>query len=97
MIVDDEPLIRQEFLAQMDHLGIPRDEVYEASNGREALEILEKYQVDIAVTDIRMPNMDGLTFIRRAKEIQKDIRFVILSGYAEFSYAQTALVNGFVY
>ncbi len=94
LIVDDEQLIRQGFLARLEYLKIERDEVFEAASGREALEIVLQHPVDIVVTDIRMPDLDGLTLIRQAKEIRKEIRFVVLSGYAEFSYAETAIQLG---
>lgn len=94
LIVDDEQLIRQGFLARMEYLRIERDEVFEASSGREALEIVRQHPVDIVVTDIRMPDVDGLTFIRQAREIRREIRFVVLSGYAEFAYAESAIRLG---
>ncbi len=94
LIVDDEQLIRQGFLARMEYLKIERDEVFEAASGREALEIVRQHPVDIVVTDIRMPDLDGLTLIRLAREIRKEIRFVVLSGYAEFSYAESAIQLG---
>ena len=94
LIVDDEQLIRQGFLARLEYLKIERDEVFEAASGREALEIVRQHPVDIVVTDIRMPDLDGLTLIRQAREINREIRFVVLSGYAEFAYAESAIRLG---
>lgn len=91
LIVDDEELIRQGLKARLEYLGIDVDEIFEASNGMEALEVVKNHIVDIAVTDIRMPDMDGLTLIQEMKKIQKNIQFVVLSGYAEFSYAEKAI------
>ena len=71
LIVDDEQLIRQGFLARLEYLKIERDEVFEAASGREALEIVRQHPVDIVVTDIRMPDLDGLTLIRQAREINR--------------------------
>ncbi len=94
MIVDDEPLIRQGFLARLEYLQIERGQVFEASSGREALQILQDHALDVIVTDIRMPDMDGLELIRQAKERGCRADFVVLSGYAEFSYAEQAIRLG---
>ena len=94
LIVDDEELIRQGLKARLEYLGIDVDEIFEASNGMEAVEVVKNHIVDIAVTDIRMPDMDGLTLIQEMKKIQKNIQFVVLSGYAEFSYAEKAICLG---
>ncbi|NCC43716.1 MAG: response regulator [Clostridia bacterium] len=94
LIVDDEILIRQGLMARLAYLNIKTDEIYEASNGTEALDIVKAAPIDVVITDIRMPDMDGLTFIQKAKEYQNEIQFVVLSGYAEFSYAETAIRLG---
>lgn len=64
------------------------------ATGEQALEMLERYKPDIAVMDINMPNMDGLEVIRQAKKDSLPTRFLILSGYGEFSYAQKAISYG---
>lgn len=94
LIVDDEELIRQGLKARLEYLAIDVDEIFEASNGTEAVEQVKNHIVDIMVTDIRMPDMDGLTLIQEIQKIQKDIQFVVLSGYAEFSYAEKAIRLG---
>jgi two-component system response regulator YesN len=94
LIVDDEMLIRQGLRARLDYLKIKTDEIYEASNGTEALDTVKNKDVDVVITDIRMPDMDGLTFIRKAKEYKNEIQFIVLSGYAEFAYAETAIRLG---
>ena len=65
-----------------------------AADGREALDMVSRMKPDIVVTDIRMPYIDGLEFITRAKEIDPDIQFIIISGHDEFEYAQKALKLG---
>ena len=82
LIVDDEELIRQGLKARLEYLGIDVDKIFEASNGNEAIEVVKNHTVDIVVTDIRMPDMDGLTLIREVQKIEKNIQFVVLSGYA---------------
>ena len=68
MVVDDEALIRQGLLARLEFLGFSFEQVQEAGGGTEALKILEKSPVDICIVDIQMPDLDGLTFIERAKK-----------------------------
>lgn len=94
LIVDDEELIRQGLKARLEYLGIDVDKIFEASNGNEAIEVVKNHTVDIVVTDIRMPDMDGLTLIREVQKIEKNIQFVVLSGYAEFTYAEQAIRLG---
>lgn len=55
--------------------------------------ILDLYP-DIVLTDIRMPGLSGLELIERMHEINKDMQFIILSGYNEFEYAKTAMQYG---
>lgn len=71
LIVDDEELIRQGLKARLEYLGIDVDKIFEASNGNEAIEVVKNHTVDIVVTDIRMPDMDGLTLIREVQKIEK--------------------------
>lgn len=95
LIVDDEALIRQGLRARFEYLRINVDEVYEASSGIEALHIFQTRPIDIVITDIRMPDMDGLTLIQEMQKAgQTQIQFIVLSGYAEFSYAETAIRLG---
>ena len=94
LIVDDESLIRQGIIAQLDFLGYEFEEIFEADTGKSALQITETLKPDIVITDISMPEMDGLSFIETAKSAKKNIKFSLLSGYAEFSYAQKAISLG---
>lgn len=94
LIADDEELIRKGLIARLEYLQITFQHIYEASSGQEALEILKNHKVDIMVTDIRMPQMGGLELIREARKLHQGISFLILSGYAEFEYAKSALELG---
>ncbi|MGO4537890.1 response regulator transcription factor [Paenibacillus sp. 2TAB19] len=62
-----------------------------ARNGKEALGKLAELKPDIIVTDVRMPIMDGLEFGRRAKQIDKSVKLIYLSGHNEFQYIKSAL------
>ena len=68
LIVDDEELIRQGLKARIEYLEIDVDEIFEAENGNEALEMVDLHSIDIVITDIKMPDMNGIELIQ---EIQK--------------------------
>ncbi|MBS1317575.1 MAG: response regulator [Lachnospiraceae bacterium] len=94
LIVDDEQLIRQGLRARIEYLGIDVDEIFEAENGLIALRLQEEHPIDVVITYIRMPDMDGLELIQEMQKKNNQIKFVVLSGYAEFSYAETAIRLG---
>ena len=92
MLVDDEPFILQGLKILVDWNKEGFDIVYTASNGKEALEYLKNNEVDLIISDIQMPVMNGLELL---ENIQKTgvshARFAILTGYDDFSYAQRAI------
>jgi len=94
MIVDDEELIRKGLRARIEYFAFPDLEIVEADSGHGALELFDEGDVDLALMDISMPDMNGLQVIERAKELCPATRFILLSGFAEFSYAQQAIRLG---
>lgn len=94
LIVDDEE-IEREGMAQF----IPWD-TYEmkvvgtARNGAEGLEKIAKYKPDLAIVDIKMPVMNGIEMIRKAKEQYPDMTFVVLSGYGDYEFTSQAMELG---
>ena len=94
IIADDEKLICRlvQALADWDSLGM--EVAGTAENGLEALQLVEALEPDILITDIRMQGCDGLELIRRAKELRPQLEVVIISGYAHFEYAQSAIQFG---
>lgn len=94
LIADDEAMIRQGIIARIQFLNLPIREIRQAASGMEALHLLEENPVDIILTDIKMPGMDGLELIKCVKEKYPEIKFMILSGYAEFEYARGAMNLG---
>ncbi|SES26234.1 Helix-turn-helix domain-containing protein [Gracilibacillus ureilyticus] len=91
LVVDDEPLIRTGVKHMIvNHGNKLFSEIEEASDGIDALDIIENFQPHLLITDIQMPEMNGLELIHEAKK--KNVNhFVILSGYDEFDYAQKAI------
>lgn len=94
LIVDDEYYIRSGIKNRLDWEGLNLRLVGECENGLAALDFIRENVVNILLTDIRMPEMDGLKLIAAAKQIQPRLRCVILSGYDDFAYAQTAIRLG---
>ncbi|WP_276354493.1 response regulator [Cohnella caldifontis] len=94
MIVDDEAHIRSGIKAKVDWAGLGMAVAAEAGDGAEALEKMGSCEIDVVITDIAMPEMDGLGLIRKAAEIGHPAKFVIVSGYGEFEYARTAMKYG---
>ncbi|MDG0808173.1 response regulator transcription factor [Cohnella rhizosphaerae] len=93
MLVDDEPMLLKSMAANdWEKIGI--EEVRMASSGLEAAELLKQAAVDIVVTDIRMPGMDGLALCRHIQERYPRTKCILLSGYGEFEYAREAIRYG---
>ena len=82
LVVDDDPLNRTILSMSLGNDGYA---VLEASNGREALEVLAQHAVDVVLTDIEMPEMDGYGLLqhRREDERLKEIPFIVISGVDE--------------
>ena len=93
LIVDDEKEIR-EGLAKWSWDAVGIEVAGCCSHGLEALQFVEERPVDIVVTDIRMPFMDGIELMTALNARYPFIRVVILSGYSDFEYAQKALKFG---
>ncbi|AOT70617.1 response regulator transcription factor [Geosporobacter ferrireducens] len=94
IIADDEARICKLIMKLIDWDQIGMLIIGTASNGIEALELIEKENPDIVITDIRMPGYDGLEMIEKAKKINNELEFIIISGYGEFEYAKKAIAFG---
>lgn len=94
LCVDDEPGVLQALKRLFRKEGY---EMYFASSGDEALEILKKYPVDLIMTDYRMPEMNGVEFLKKAIDINPDSLRLILSGYADAKVVCDAIDHGQVY
>ncbi len=95
LLVDDEDAVRSSIrtLTPWEENGF--EIIGEASNGLEALDILEDGIPDVIITDIKMPYMDGIAFITEVRErFSRSVEVIILSGYDEFTFAQTAMKLG---
>lgn len=93
LIVDDEKIEREGLKYLLSREEGER-KVFEASNGKQALQIIRTEDIQLILTDIKMPHMDGLELSRRAKEENPALQIVIFSGYSDFSFAQEAIRYG---
>ena len=91
LLVDDEEEVFSVIQKKLDWETMGFTVAGYARNGVEALELAEKVQPDVVMTDIKMPYMDGLTLSRRLKEAYENIKIIIFSGFDEFEYAKEAI------
>ena len=94
VIVEDEEIIRRGLVCTIDWLKMGARVVGEAANGREALQVVHDQHPDVVLTDIKMPIMDGIALTEALQKEENPARFIYLTSYADFSYAQTALHLG---
>lgn len=94
LVADDEEWIRKAIVKRVNTSNLNLNVVAEDSDGKEAYEMTVKQKPHIILTDIRMPFMNGIGFIEKLKEQSHDIKVIIISGYADFNYANAALRLG---
>lgn len=91
IVVDDEMIILNGLIKMVDWASYDMEIVAVAQDGKQALSEIKKHNPDLLITDIKMPFMDGLEVIQRAKYLNPDILVILISGYDDFKYAQNAL------
>ncbi|MFC5471323.1 response regulator [Cohnella suwonensis] len=91
LIVDDIPSQVDSIAATIpkDELGIGR--IHKAFTGEEALKLYREQNIHIVITDIRMPEMNGIELIREIRELGRKVKIIVISGYADFEYAQSVV------
>ena len=91
LVVDDDPVTLECLEETVKLLGL---EVLAASDGTQALQLFEHHHPDLVVTDVRMPNMDGLSLTHQLKVRRPDCPVIIVTGYGDESTAVAALKAG---
>ena len=91
VVADDEEEIRRSLIRKVDWDEAGFRVVGEAENGIEALELVEKLEPDLLLTDLKMPFVSGIELARQVREIRPTMQIVFLSGYDDFTYAQQAI------
>lgn len=89
LVVDDEPLIRNLCVSALEDYH-----VIMAEDGLQALKMLNLHDVDIVLSDVRMPNLDGLKLLLKIKEQQPDQAVILMTGYSDKSTILEALKAG---
>jgi len=96
LIVDDSSVMRKIVERALRQAGISLGEVFEASSGIEALKLLGQTRVDLILSDINMPNMDGLEFLRqlRAQNLAADVPVVMITTESSEEHVRDAIAAG---
>ena len=94
LIVDDKPLVQIGIKSMLNWAEYGIEICGAAMNGAVALEMIEEYSPEIVITDIRMPGCDGLTMSSRLQGRRFQGTIILLTGYADFRYAQQAVRYG---
>ncbi len=94
LLVDDEILVRDAIKENIDWKSIDCELVGDCENGKQAAEFVQEHPVDIVLTDILMPYMDGMELSHFLHDNYPDIVIVIFSGFGEFEYAKKAIQYG---
>ncbi len=91
LVADDEPVILSGIKRFIEECDCNCEIIAEANDGIEAIEMIEKHNPDIVVSDIQMPGATGLDIIKRYYDNDNCPKFIFVSGYDEFKYVQEAL------
>lgn len=94
LIVDDEVISVKAISKGIDWSSLPIEQIYEAYDYDEAVDILHKHSIDILITDIEMPGNDGLQLLDYATHHNPSIVGIITTGHANFDYAHKAIQYG---
>lgn len=94
IVADDEYKVCQLICKLIEWDKLDMKLVGTASNGIDALKMIEVERPDLVLTDIRMPGCDGIELLKKAKSMNSQVEFIIISGYSHFEYAQAAIHCG---
>ncbi len=94
LIVDDEVFAVRGIKQGIDWDGLGFQDVYEAYDAEEAMEIIKNYNIDLVICDIEMPGLNGLQLLEKINQEAPDTLTILLTGHAKFDYAQLALKRG---
>ncbi|MGO4275802.1 response regulator, partial [Paenibacillus sp. TAF58] len=94
VIADDETLVRVSLISMINEMETSWEIVGEANDGEELVELIGRCKPEVAIVDIRMPYLDGIEAIRKAKMMSPRTKWIVCSGYSDFQYAQQALQLG---
>ena len=93
LIVDDEKIILEKLKMYISQIFTEKENIFTSDNAAKALEIISSQQPDIILTDIRMPGKDGLYISSFVHNNFQDKIVILITGFSDFKYAQTAIKN----
>lgn len=96
LLVDDEPIVKIALRTMIDWDGLGFPICGTASDGVEALALVEELKPDIIITDLKMPNMDGLQFIRELNRLEYTGKIIVASNFGEYELVREAMLLGAV-
>ena len=94
LVAEDEMWIRSAIVEMIERFDLGFKVVAEANDGREAWNLINELWPNVIITDIVMPQMDGLSLIQKCDEYKLSIVPIVISGYENFNYAQQAMRYG---
>lgn len=94
LVVDDEKWIRKGLQIKLGALGYDEEHILSAKSGEEAMELIVEHGPEIVITDIRMPRMSGIQLMQEIEKSGQKPKMIVISGYAEFEYAEKAINMG---
>ncbi|KKI94162.1 AraC family transcriptional regulator [Bacillus sp. SA1-12] len=94
LLVDDEKWVRTTLKWTINQLNLPFHISHECENGLEALDWMKQNEIDLIFTDVSMPVMDGLTFVKELRQFKKDQDTIVISVHDEFHFVQHAIRSG---
>ena len=96
VIVEDEAPIREGMAKLLHQIDKKYEVVGKAVDGQSGYELICSLRPDLAIVDIRVPNMDGLSMVRKLRERKMQCQVLVLTAYSEFDYARQAIELGIV-
>ncbi len=94
LLTDDEKAVTDALLTNIPWTSLGVETVLTASDGAEAWHLIRSRQIDLLITDIKMPHMDGLELLKKIRSDSLDIHCILLTAFGEFDYAMQALKLG---
>jgi two-component system chemotaxis response regulator CheY len=96
LIVDDSGVMRKIVERALRQAGVDLSVVYEAGSGTDALEVLRHHRVNLVLSDINMPSMDGLEFVRqlRAQDLAKGVPVIMITTESSEEHVKQAIIAG---
>ncbi|ODR28293.1 response regulator transcription factor [Eisenbergiella tayi] len=94
LLVDDEKSVLNTLTSSIQWQQFGVEKILTATDGIQALNIMQKNHTDLLITDIRMPNMDGLELLTKVRKLYPATHCILLTAYSEFEYARQAIKLG---